>query len=148
MQFEILRPRRRLTFKKLSPFFTVPIPAGEATPIEQEPDWIDIDEYLRDGRDDVVFVRASGVSMQSRDEAGIYDGDILAVTLTATAHNNDVVIALVNGEVTIKRLSRHRFKLYLVPANDAYATRRIEPTDDFRIWAVVKHIVRKMRRAA
>lgn len=86
--------------------------------------------------------------MKSRMEAGIDDGDILAVKQTGFAEPGDVVIAEVNGEYTIKRLKHHAHGLYLVPANEDYPIRRVERTDTFKVWAVVEHVIHRMRRAA
>ena len=130
------------------PYFPIPIPAGTPQPIEQEPEWIDIDQYIRGGHDSVVYVRATGLSMKSKYEAGIDDGDILAVVRTGFARPGDVVIAEVNGEFTIKRLKQHTHGLYLVPANTDYPIRRVARTDSFEVWAVVSHVIHRMRRAA
>ncbi len=134
--------------QQLNPIFPVAVPAGKAQPIEQEPEWIDIDLHIRGGHDHVVYVRATGLSMKAKFEAGIDDGDILAVKRTGFAEPGDVVIAEVNGEFTIKRLRRHSHGLYLVPANDDYPIRRVERTDSFSVWAVVDYVIHKVKRAA
>lgn len=144
MQIQILTPKPS---NKLRPYFSVAIPAGPAAPIQQEPEWIDIDDYLA-GSDDVVYCRASGLSMKSKMEAGIDDGDILAVQQTGFANPGDVVIAEVNGEYTVKRLRHHSHGLYLVPANEDYPIRRVERTDSFRVWGLVRYVIHRMRRAA
>lgn len=136
------------TSNNLRPFFPVAIPAGTPQPIEQEAEWIDIDQYICGGRDHVIYVRASGLSMKAKMEAGIDDGDILAVQRTGFAQPGDVVIAEINGEFTIKRLKHHSHGLYLVPANEDYPIRRVERTDNFSVWAVVSTVIHKMRRAA
>lgn len=145
MNIQILARRSSGT---LRPFFPVPVPAGPATEIEQESEWLDIDRYISDGHGETVFIRATGLSMQSRFEAGINDGDILAVKLTGFAQPGDVVVASVNGEFTIKRMKNNVRGLYLVPANENYPIRRVERQDDFRVWAVVSHVIHKLRRAA
>lgn len=145
MKLQVLQPTMS---QKLSPFFPVPIPAGQAMPIEQEPEWIDIDQYIRGGDEGVIYVRASGMSMKAKMEAGIEDGDLLAVVRTGVAHPGDVVVAEINGEFTIKRLKQRSHGLYLIPANEDYPTRRIEKTDTFSVWAVVSHVIHRLRRAA
>lgn len=115
--------------------------------MDQDPEWIDIDKYIR-GTNDIVYCRASGLSMKSRQEIGIDDNDIIAVQPTGFARPGDVVIAEVNGEYTIKRLKHHAHGLYLVPANEDYPIRRIERTDAFRVWGRVHYVIHKMRRAA
>lgn len=144
MQLQVFVPK---SSNNLRPFYPVAIPAGKAQPIEQEPEWIDIDQYLR-GDQDVVYVRATGLSMKAKYEAGIDDGDILAVKRTGFAEPGDVVIAEVNGEFTVKRLKHHTHGLYLVPANDDYPIRRVERSDSFSVWAVVSYVIHKMKKAA
>lgn len=145
MQIQVLSTKPNQTKR---PFFPVGIPAGKATQIEQEPEWIDIDQYIRGGQDTIVYCRASGLSMKSKLEAGIDDGDILAVHRTGFAAPGDVVIAEINGEYTIKRLKHHSHGLYLVPANEDYPIRRVDRTDSFSVWAVVSHVIHRMRKAA
>lgn len=145
MQLQILAPQMS---QKLRPYFPIPVPAGPAQSIEQEPEWIDIDQHIRGGQDQVIYVRAVGLSMRSKHEAGIDDGDILAVHRTGMAKPGDVVIAEVNGEFTIKRLKHHSHGLYLVPANEDYPIRRIDRADTFSVWAVVSYVIHKMKRAA
>lgn len=133
---------------KQSPVLPIPIPAGPAAAIEQEPEWIDIDQYLRDGRDSVLYVKAYGLSMKSKTENSIDDGDLLVVHRTGWAEPGDIVIAEINGEFTIKKLGNGSHGLYLVPANEAYEPRKVRETDSFAVWAVVTHVIRRMKRAA
>ena len=145
MNIQILTRR---TSNRFRPYFPVPIPAGPPTEIEQDADWIDIDKYISGDQGETAFVKASRLSMQSKLEAGIDDGDMLAVKLTGFAEPGDVVIAQINGEFTVKRLKHHTHGLYLVPANENYPIRRVDRTDDFRVWAVVSHVIHRMRKAA
>src|SRR4051812_36500615 len=109
---------------KLSPYFPVPVPAGPGNSVEQGPDWINIDEYLRHGRrDSVAYIRVSGESMR---DAGIHDLDLLVVHRTDAARAGDVVIAEVDGEFTVKRLETNSHGLQLVPANDEYKPRSLK----------------------
>ena len=122
----------------LSPYFSVPVPAGPATVIEQVPEWINIHQYLRGQSEEISYLRAYGDSMQ---DDRIEPGDLLVVDRVNHASTNDVVIAEVNGEFTVKRLKQHSTGLYLVPANDSYPLRQIKRSDTFRVWAKVKHVI-------
>ena len=102
----------------------------------------------RSGRDDFVWMKAVGVSMESRFEAGIGDGDIMAVELTGFAQPGDVVVAEINGEYTVKRLKHHAHGLYLVPANDAYPIRKVQRSDTFRVVGRVRFSIHDFRKAA
>lgn len=122
----------------LSPYFSVPVPAGYPQVVEQNAEYISIDEYLRSGSEAVGFVRVFGDSMVDNK---INHGDLLVVEKTEHARSGDVVIAEVNGEFTVKRLKQHSHGLYLVPANDAYPIRQVKRTDNFTVWAKVKHVI-------
>lgn len=135
----------RLT-QQLVPFFPVPVPCGPSREIEQGPERINLHEYLNAGAIyPVIYGRANGDSMR---DAGICDGDIIVIERTETARPDDIVVAEVNGEFTVKRIRQHTHGLYLVPANDDYPIRRVERSDTFGIWGIVRGVVRKFRRAA
>ena len=84
------------------PLFGSQVPAGFPSPaddhLESE---LDLNEYLIDHPSETFFVRAKGDSMQ---QAGIFDKDLLIVDRSLTAKHNDIVIAAVGGELTVKRL--------------------------------------------
>jgi len=85
-----------------------------------------IPTYIR-GR--VFGIRIDGDSMKN---AGIDDGDIVIVKQTSQAQNNDIVVAMVDGEVTVKRFERRKNQIWLKPENPRYKPRLI--TDpSFRI---------------
>jgi len=83
-----------------------------------------IDDYL-DIRGDVFHPRAdyllrvSGMSMR---EAGIIDGDLLAVHRTQDVNSGQIVVARVNEEVTVKRYRHRGHQVYLLPENPEFAT--------------------------
>jgi DNA polymerase V len=76
--------------------------------------------------------------------AGIHSGDILIVDRALPAEHNRIVIAVVNGELTVKRLSKQNGKLYLVPENDEFAPMEVTPEMQFEIWGVVAHVVHSL----
>lgn len=130
----------------LHPFFTIPISAGEAEGLEQIVEWIDLDEFVRRGDVPTYYLRVNGDSM----EADVYNGDLLVVERSESADAGDIVIAEINNEFTVKRLQRKIEKrktvLYLVPANPNYEPRQIRTKDDFAIWGVVTHIIRRVKK--
>ena len=69
--------------------------------------------------------------------AGIHDGDLLVVDRSRTPAPGHVVIAAVDGELTIKRLQRGDHGLQLVPENEAYPPIDINEDTDARVWGVV-----------
>ena len=70
-------------------------------------------------------------------DAGIIDGDILIVDRSLSPSNHNIVIAELNGELTVKRLKHDHGQTFLVPANDAYSPIMVSPDDEFSIWGVV-----------
>lgn len=70
------------------------------------------------------LLRVQGLSMR---DAGILDGDLLAVHRTPEAHDGDIVVARLDDEVTVKRLERRRDALRLLPANPDFEPINIDP---------------------
>ena len=99
---------------------------------------LDLNELLIRHPAATFFLRVSGSSMI---KAGIHDGDILIVDRSLEAVSGKVVIASVNGELTVKRLWKEGGKVQLVAENDAYAPIDISGEVDFRIWGVVTSVV-------
>lgn len=87
------------------------------------------------------FVKVDGFSMVN---AGIFDGDMLVVDRSLTADNNDIVVAMLNGGFTVKRLLKKHNRLALVPENEKYTVRPINDGDSFEIWGVVTYVIKKV----
>ncbi len=99
---------------------------------------LDLNEYLIKNPAATFFVRVSGHSMNG---AGIHDGDILVVDRSIDPSMGKVVIAVVEGEMVVKRLRRLGKKLVLMPENEAYPPLEINEETDCTIWGVVTHVV-------
>ena len=93
------------------------------------------------GRSETFALRVVGDSMV---DDGILDGDLIVVEARADAPNGATVVALVRGDATVKRLSRRRGRIHLVPANE-----RLQPIvareDEVVIRGVVVGLVRRYR---
>lgn len=76
--------------------------------------------YLCYNTDDPGDYFALNVTGDSMIEAGILDGDIVIVRRQNTAQNGEIVIAMINGEATVKRLKQDGRQIWLMPANPAY----------------------------
>ncbi len=85
------------------------------------------------------LLRVKGDSM--RDD-GIFDGDLVAVKRSREARNGQVVVARVDGEITIKRLERTRTRIRLLPRNPDFAPIEIAPGSDFAIEGLYCGLVR------
>ena len=86
------------------------------------------------------LLRVQGDSMI---EDGILDGDLVGVKRTPEARDGQVVVARLDGELTIKRLSRSVDALRLLPRNPAYAPIEVEPGQDFAVEGVFCGLVRR-----
>lgn len=121
------------------PLYLSRIKAGFPSPadnyIEKE---LDLNEYLIKHPAATFFVRVEGNSMI---DAGIHSGDILIVDKSLEAKNNKIVIAVVNGELTVKRIKKTDKKVYLVAENDSYPPIEIKDDMDFVIWGVVTNVI-------
>lgn len=115
------------------------IKAGYPTDEEsQDLDRFTCDEYLVDEPHQSYLLRVSGDSMI---EAGIFDGDIVVVDTTKNAKVGDIVVALIDHELTLKYLQKENGKICLTPANKNYPT--IYPKSNLRIEGVVVSVMRK-----
>jgi len=99
---------------------------------------LDLNEHLIQHPAATFFVRASGDSMK---DAGIQSGDMLIVDRSLEATHGKIVIAAINGELTVKRLSRKGEQVQLLPANAHYQPIDITAEQDLVIWGVVTHVI-------
>ena len=74
---------------------------------------------------------------------GVLDGDVVVVRRVDTARHREMVVALINGEATLKRLARENGRNRLKPANPDYPIIDIGPEDDFRIQGVAIGVIRR-----
>ena len=95
------------------------------------------------GRGDTFALRVKGSSM--RDE-GILSGDVVVVQKQSTARNGQTIIALVNGEATIKTYYRKSGAVELHPANDTLKPIVVRETDAFHIEGIVVEVIRHLGR--
>jgi repressor LexA len=113
--------------------------AGFPSPAEEELlDTINLERYLVEHPDRTFMLRVSGDSML---DAGIHPGDMVLVEKGATPKQNDIVIAQVDGEWTMKYFFRDRDGVRLDPANRKY--RPIRPRQSMEIGGVVRSVIRK-----
>jgi len=123
-------------------FFDESVQAGFPSPAE---DYMDLDlnlnEYLVKHPSATFCVRAVGDSMQN---AGIQSGDVMVVDRSLEAKNKSIVLAVIDGEFTVKRLQIKSKTIYLLPENDTFSPIEITEEMNFQIWGVVTHIIHKV----
>jgi DNA polymerase V len=118
------------------------VPAGFPSPAEDYLEKrLDLNEHLVARPEATYFVRVSGDSMIG---AGIHHGDLLVVDRSLDPKPGNVVIALVDGEFTVKRLRRTAIGLELAPENPDYGVIPLSEERDFQVWGVVLHVVHKV----
>jgi len=139
---------RELTFYKSNlskkcalPFFLEPVRAGFPSfadnYFEQS---LDLNEHLIQHPAATFFVRVEGDSMQG---AGIQKQDILIVDRSLLPTNGKIVIAIINGEFTVKRIRVFQEKIVLEAENPNYTPIQIDPNWDFQVWGVVTYVIHK-----
>ena len=123
------------------PLFTVPVSAGFPSPAEEYIETLlSLDEHLIQHPQATYLVKVKGDSMK---EAGILTGDVLIVDKSLTPANNKIVVAIIDGEFTVKRFRKEKGEISLVPANDAYKPIKVNGDRDIKVWGVVTYIIHK-----
>ena len=113
--------------------------AGFPSPAEEELiDTLSLDDFLVDRPEATFMLKVTGDSMI---DAGIQPGDMVLVEKGKAPRNNDIVIAEVDGEWTMKYFMKDRRGVRLEPANKAYAT--IRPKNSLEIGGIVRTVIRK-----
>ena len=129
--------------KKEIPFIDTMVSAGFPSPADDYLDLpIDLNEYLVENSAATFYIRVTGNSMT---DEGIDDGDLLIVDRSKTAKNDDIVIGVLNGEFTVKKIQKTKTKLFLVAANKDYKKIEISEEMDISVWGVVTYVVYKTR---
>ena len=123
------------TGKQTCPLYASSVKAGFPSLAEDYAEQhLDLNTHLISRPAATFFLRVSGDSMMN---AGIFNGDLLIVDRSINATPGKVVIAAVNGELTVKRLEKTKEGMFLVTENTNYAPIKLEESDHIHIWGVV-----------
>lgn len=115
------------------------IHAGFPSPADDYVDQtLDLNTHLISHPAATFYVRVRGHSMRG---AGIHDGDLLIVDRALTPRLGRIVVALVNGEFTVKRLTRHGGQIWLMAEHPDYPPIRLQEDIDDRIWGTVTYVI-------
>jgi len=126
------------------PLFLCPAAAGFPSPADDYVETrLDLNALLVDHPAATYVVKAAGNSMI---DANIHDGDLMVVDRSVEAAHDDIVIAVVNGEVTVKRLYWLDQEVLLVPENSNYKAIAITENSEFQIWGVVTNVIHCVKR--
>jgi DNA polymerase V len=134
---EILKPERLLAYN--IPFFLESVSAGFPSPADDYMEGkLDLNELLVKNPPATFFVRVTGDSMTG---AGIHSGDILVVDKSIDPKNSSIIIAVINGELMVKRLVYKGCELWLYPENPNYKPVKVTDGMDFDVWGVVRSVI-------
>lgn len=121
------------------PVYLEAVAAGSPTPVTDYVDEeLDLYHHLTQHPDQTFCVRVNGDSMI---DAGIHPHDLLIVDAALEPKNGSVAIAVVNGEVTVKRLQWKEDCLFLVPENPHYQPLEITEDMNFQVLGVVTNVI-------
>jgi DNA polymerase V len=112
-----------------------PSPAGDYVE-----DGLDINNYLVQNKPATFMFTVRGESMIV---AGIHDGDKVVVDKALKAKHKDIVVAVVDGEYTIKRLYKYKGRIELRPENPDYQAITFSEGHELQIWGVVVGVIRR-----
>ncbi len=121
--------------KEKLPLYLSAVEAGFPSPADDYIDnEINLHDFLVRNKNATFFLKAHGESMLG---AGIHDGDLLIVDRSVEAGHNKIVIAAIDGELTVKRLLRRPRAAVLAPENPLYPEIDITDKEHVHIWGVV-----------
>jgi DNA polymerase V len=121
------------------PIYESAVSAGFPSPADDYLEGVlDLNQHLIKHPAATFFLRVVGDSMI---RVGIHPGDLLIVDRSLEAKDGRVVIAVVNGELLVKRMRIKSKQIYLVAENPKYSNLLITEAMDFQVWGVVTNVV-------
>lgn len=134
----------QLAAEKQTPvrFYDIGVSAGFPSPADDYKEKkLDLNDLLIRQPEATFFAKASGDSMTG---AGIFDGDMLIVDRSITAADGKIVIAVVNGELTVKRFKLVGRTAQLHAENPKYSPITLCEGDNVNVWGVVTNVIHSM----
>mgnify|MGYP006301713723 CR=1 FL=1 len=102
---------------------------------------IDLNEQLIKNKAATFFMRVQGSSMIN---AGIRHGDVVIVDRSITAKSGHIIIAVINGDMLIRRMERSMQRIRLLPETPRLSPIEITDQSDFSVWGVVTYIIKSV----
>lgn len=125
------------------PLVSARVQAGFPSPADDHLERaLDLNEHLVKHPAATFFVRVQGESMR---DAGIHSGDILVVDRSLTAASGNIVVAMLDGDFTVKRLRRRGGRLFLEAEAEGFEPWEITDKRDLVIWGVVTYVIHQAR---
>jgi len=124
------------------PLFAHTVRAGFPSPADDYvAETLDLNAYLIRHREATFFVRARGHSMTG---AGIHDNDLLVVDRALTPRHGSIVIAVVDGEFTVKRLEKRNGRIRLRAEHPDYAPIEFQEGQELQLWGIVTQVIHSL----
>lgn len=122
------------------PYLSSAVHAGFPSPADDFLEGhLDLNEYLIDHPAATYYVRVKGESMIN---AGIHDGDLLIVDRSLEPRDNKVVIAIVDGQLTVKRLKKLKNQQFvLIAENPDFPAIEMNEENNVSIWGIVTNVI-------
>ena len=102
---------------------------------------IDLNEQLVKNKPATFFFRMKGDAMAN---AGIFDNDMLIVDRSFKLANGKVIVAVLNGELLVRRFHKNFSSAFLIPENDRYKSINLAEFSDFAVWGVVVYSIHSL----
>jgi len=134
-------PASDITFEDVQ-FFDESVQAGFPSPAEDHLDLdLDLNSYLIQHPSATFCVRVEGDSMVG---AGIQSGDVILIDRSLTPQKGNIVLAVLDGEFTVKRVDVQDDKLFLIPENPRLQPIEVGEESNFQVWGVVTFVIHKV----
>jgi DNA polymerase V len=125
------------------PLVSAKVQAGFPSPADDHMERsLDLNEHLVRNPAATFFVRVQGESMR---DAGIRGGDILVVDRSLTPADRQIVVAMLDGDFTVKRLQRKHGRVFLEAGNGSFPPIEISESQELVIWGVVTYIIHQAK---
>jgi DNA polymerase V len=140
LPLSIIQALEKKQFPQLLPLYLSKVSAGFPSPAEDDlADKLDLNDYLIKHPAATFLVRANGLSMIN---AGIHENDILIVDRSLTPSDGKIVIAAIDGQLTVKRLKKNNDgSISLLAENPDYQPIHLHEENDVVIWGVVTNVI-------
>jgi DNA polymerase V len=102
---------------------------------------IDLNEQLIRNKPATFFMRVNSDAMTG---AGIFNGDVIIVDRSLEAKNGKVIVAVLNGEMLVRRLEQSFNKVRLLPETKKLAPIDVDPFTEFSVWGVVTYVIHQV----
>jgi len=99
---------------------------------------IDLNEQLIRNKPATFFFRMKGDAMK---EAGMFDGDILIVDRSIKLVNGKVIVAILNGELLVRRFHKNFSSAFLIAENERFKNINLAEFTNFSVWGVVTYVI-------